>query len=37
MVAIQAGYAEARSTFLKVAVADDFADFLTLPAYARMP
>jgi malate synthase len=32
-----ARYADARSTFLEVAVADEFADFLTLPAYARMP
>jgi len=32
-----AGYAEARSMFLQVAVADDFVDFLTLPAYERMP
>jgi malate synthase len=32
-----ADYAEARDTFLEVAVADDFADFLTLPAYQRMP
>ncbi|USQ80680.1 malate synthase A [Ornithinimicrobium faecis] len=30
-------YAEARRTFLDVAVADDYADFLTLPAYERMP
>ena len=30
-------YADARSTFLEVAVADDYADFLTLPAYERMP
>ncbi|HET8599513.1 MAG TPA: malate synthase A [Segeticoccus sp.] len=30
-------YADARATFLDVAVADDFAEFLTLPAYARMP
>ncbi|HVV18888.1 MAG TPA: malate synthase A [Pseudonocardiaceae bacterium] len=30
-------YDAARSTFLEVAVADEFADFLTLPAYARMP
>ncbi len=30
-------YAQARTTFLEVAVADDFVDFLTLPAYARMP
>jgi malate synthase len=32
-----AGYDKARSTFLEVAVADDFAEFLTLPAYQRMP
>jgi malate synthase len=32
-----ADYAEAKQTFLEVAVADDYADFLTLPAYARMP
>ncbi len=32
-----AEYAEAKQTFLEVAVADDYADFLTLPAYARMP
>jgi malate synthase len=30
-------YAEARSLFMEVAVADDFVDFLTLPAYERMP
>jgi len=30
-------YDEARTLFLKVAVADDFVDFLTLPAYERMP
>jgi malate synthase len=30
-------YEEAKSTFLEVAVADDFAEFLTLPAYERMP
>lgn len=30
-------YAKARETFLEVAVADDFAEFLTLPAYERMP
>ena len=30
-------YAEAQAMFLEVAVADEFADFLTLPAYARMP
>jgi malate synthase len=28
---------EARALFMAVAVADDFADFLTLPAYERMP
>ncbi len=30
-------YAEARATFVDVAIADDFAEFLTLPAYERMP
>jgi len=30
-------YAEARALFLEVAVADEFVDFLTLPAYERMP
>jgi malate synthase len=30
-------FAEARALFMEVAVADDFADFLTLPAYERMP
>ena len=30
-------YADARATFMEVAVADDFAEFLTLPAYERMP
>lgn len=30
-------YAEARALFMEVAVADDFVDFLTLPAYERMP
>jgi malate synthase len=29
-------YAEARATFVDVAIADDFADFLTIPAYERM-
>ena len=33
----QADYAEARATFVDVAIADDFAEFLTLPAYERMP
>jgi malate synthase len=28
---------EARALFMEVAVADDFVDFLTLPAYERMP
>ncbi|MGK5740416.1 malate synthase A [Micromonospora sp. URMC 103] len=32
-----ADYAPARSLFMEVAVADDFVDFLTLPAYERMP
>ena len=31
-----ADYAEATETFLAVAVADDFAEFLTLPAYEKM-
>jgi malate synthase len=30
-------YDEAWSTFLELAVADDFAEFLTLPACERMP
>ena len=30
-------YAQARALFMEVAVADDFVDFLTLPAYERMP
>jgi malate synthase len=30
-------YADARSTFMEVAVADEFVEFLTLPAYERMP
>lgn len=30
-------YDDAKATFLEVAVAEDYADFLTLPAYARMP
>ncbi|MBL0885317.1 malate synthase A [Myceligenerans indicum] len=29
-------YEEAKQTFLEVAVADEYADFLTLPAYRRM-
>jgi malate synthase len=30
-------YAQARALFMEVAVADDFVEFLTLPAYERMP
>jgi malate synthase len=30
-------YAAARATFMQVAVADDFEEFLTLPAYEQMP
>ncbi len=30
-------YAEARALFMEVAVADEFAEFLTVPAYERMP
>jgi len=30
-------FAAARSLFVEVALADDFAEFLTLPAYERMP
>jgi malate synthase len=30
-------FTEARALFMEVAVADDFVDFLTLPAYERMP
>ena len=30
-------YSQARATFVDVAIADDFAEFLTLPAYERMP
>jgi malate synthase len=32
-----AAYEPARALFMEVAVADDFVDFLTLPAYERMP
>ncbi len=32
-----AGYDAARALFVEVALADDFAEFLTLPAYERMP
>ena len=30
-------YSAARETFLEVANADEYADFLTIPAYERMP
>ncbi|WP_018155050.1 malate synthase A [Demetria terragena] len=30
-------YDDAKATFLEVAVAENYADFLTVPAYARMP
>jgi malate synthase len=33
----EADLADARSLFVEVAVADDFVEFLTLPAYERMP
>jgi malate synthase len=33
----QQDYADARALFEEVALADDFPEFLTLPAYARMP
>ncbi|MET7748381.1 malate synthase A [Micromonospora sp. NPDC005367] len=33
----QADWTAARDLFMEVAVADDFVDFLTLPAYERMP
>jgi malate synthase len=32
-----ADYAQARALFMEVAVADDFVEFFTLPAYERMP
>jgi malate synthase len=32
-----AAYASSRALFMEVAVADHFVDFLTLPAYERMP
>jgi malate synthase len=32
-----AGYDQAAALFTEVALADDYADFLTLPAYERMP
>ena len=35
--ACRGDYAQARATFVDVAIADDFAEFLTLPAYERMP
>jgi len=30
-------YGQATALFTEVALADDFADFLTIPAYERMP
>jgi malate synthase len=33
----EAGYDQARALFTEVALADDYVDFLTLPAYERMP
>jgi len=33
----QGDYAQARATFVDVAIADDFAEFLTLSANERMP
>jgi malate synthase len=33
----EAGYEQATSLFTEVALADDYAEFLTLPAYERMP
>jgi malate synthase len=33
----EAGYEQAVALFKEVALADDYADFLTLPAYERMP
>lgn len=33
----ESDYDDAKATFLDVAVADEYADFLTLPAYERMP
>ena len=30
-------YSVARDTFISVAINDEYLDFLTLPAYARMP
>jgi malate synthase len=32
-----ADYGQASALFTEVALADDYADFLTLPAYERMP
>jgi malate synthase len=32
-----AGYEQATALFTEVALADDYVDFLTLPAYERMP
>jgi malate synthase len=32
-----ADYERARTTFVEVAIADEFVDFLTLPAYDQLP
>jgi malate synthase len=32
-----AAYGDARALFMEVAVADDYVEFLTVPAYERMP
>jgi malate synthase len=34
---LEGDFTDARALFMEVAVADDFVDFLTLPAYERMP
>jgi malate synthase len=33
----EAGYAQATALFREVALADEFPEFLTIPAYERMP
>ena len=37
VAALGEGFDDARALFLEVAVADEFVEFLTLPAYERMP
>jgi malate synthase len=34
---LEGDFTDARALFMEVAVADEFVDFLTLPAYERMP